>query len=208
MVSSFNRVQQPIRLGVLALASVFLAVGCGSSIKPTPIPEGRDPVKIASTDIKAGKSRYADFRPYISDDTLVVATSEGKVTSYQVDTSEASKDWVQNWQVELGGLLSGVTFFDNKVAVVDTDAQVIALDINDGSKVWSSESLTAEITAPGVLALGRLILQTDRGEIIALSASNGEIIWQAFDQPTNAQRPRHRTASILCRHRLRRHGCG
>ncbi|WP_221799840.1 outer membrane protein assembly factor BamB [Oceanobacter mangrovi] len=67
---------------------------------------------------------------------------------------------------------------DGVLYMADRSGSVVALQLDDGSEVWSV-SLDQKISAGVSLVDGKLLLATRDGVLHALSADDGESIWQA-----------------------------
>lgn len=72
--------------------------------------------------------------------------------------------------------VTGPTVGDGQVFVATEDA-IHSLDSSSGEDRWST-SLESAITAPPVLDTGRLIAMTTAGEVLALRATDGQVIWR------------------------------
>ena len=82
----------------------------------------------------------------------------------------------KNWEVELNFLSSGVASAFGIIVVSDIDGNVIALDQNDGSEIWST-NVKGEVLSKAAIDPKTVIVKTGSGELIGLSKSSGEIFW-------------------------------
>lgn len=109
---------------------------------------------------------------------VVVGTPKGEVLAYQ------AADGKPAWSVVLGGeILSVPVVMGDSVAVRTIDGRVVLLNAEDGKKKWS-----AGRTLPSLVLreAGELLL-TDKavyagypgGKLLALSLTNGAILWEA-----------------------------
>jgi len=78
--------------------------------------------------------------------------------------------------VELNFLSSGVASAFGIIVVSDIDGNVIALDQNDGSEIWST-NVKGEVLSKAAIDPKTVIVKTGSGELIGLSKSSGEIFW-------------------------------
>lgn len=94
------------------------------------------------------------------------------------------------WTAQIAGsssrarLASAPVSSDGRVFVIDTNAQIHAFDLASGNRVWSVDFSVKGDGRPsvfggGVSILGSQIFVTNGvGEVAALNASDGEIIWR------------------------------
>ena len=94
------------------------------------------------------------------------------------------------WTAQIAGsssrarLASAPVASDGRVFVIDTDAQINAFDLASGKRVWAVDFSVKGDGRPsvfggGVSILGDRIYATNGvGEVAALNASDGEIIWR------------------------------
>ena len=94
------------------------------------------------------------------------------------------------WTAQIAGsssrarLASAPVSSDGRVFVIDTNAQIHAFDLASGTRVWSVDFSVKGDGRPsvfggGVSILGSQIFVTNGvGEVAALNASDGEIIWR------------------------------
>ena len=96
---------------------------------------------------------------------------------YKIDAADGSKLWAE----ELSGAMSAqpvVNPDENLVYAASYDREVHALDMDTGVEVWSVPATDWVWSAPA-LADGRLYFGDSSGNIFAVNAADGEILWQS-----------------------------
>mgnify|MGYP001157007729 FL=1 len=117
-----------------------------------------------------GENEIGNFEPGFSSENIFFADAEGKVVSLNSSSGE------KNWEIELNFLSSGVASAFGIIVVSDIDGNVIALDQNDGSEIWST-NVKGEVLSKAAIDPKTVIVKTGSGELIGLSKSSGEIFW-------------------------------
>ena len=79
----------------------------------------------------SGKNEIGNFEPDFSSNKIFFADTDGSVYSIQSENGE------QNWSSELNFLSSGVAAAFGIIVVADIDGNVIALNQNDGTVIWT-----------------------------------------------------------------------
>jgi len=84
-------------------------------------------------------------------------------------------------QTSLTPLHASPTIADGRVFVTTDDNELIALDAQDGTVLWTHRSISETarvITAPSPAVLGETVIAPfTSGEIVALRAQNGTVLW-------------------------------
>ena len=121
----------------------------------------------------------ADFsiwaQPTYHDGTLFVASLDRHL--YAVD----ALDGTEKWAVELSGAMSAqpvVNETENLVYAASYDREVHALDIDSGEELWSVQATDWVWSAPA-LADGNLYFGDSSGNVFAVNAANGAVLWQS-----------------------------
>jgi len=109
--------------------------------------------------------------------SLIIATGKGEVLSVGVDG-------VQRWLARVNSeVLTAPVIANGLVLVRATDGSVTALDIRDGARRWIYQrSLPSLIlrSQGEMLVVGRkLIIGMPGGKLVALSLSDGGVLWEA-----------------------------
>ena len=95
----------------------------------------------------------------------------------------------QVWSVSIAGstnrarLAAAPVIADGKLYVIDADARVIAMNAQTGSRLWQtampSEGNGRSLFGGGASVLGdRVFVTTGVGDVAALDAANGQIVWK------------------------------
>lgn len=114
-------------------------------------------------------------QPTYHDGTLFVASLDRHL--YAVDAADGS----QKWASELSGAMSAqpiINADDHLVYAASYDHEVHALDIDSGNEVWSVQATDWVWSAPA-LADGTLYFGDSSGNVFAVDAANGDILWKS-----------------------------
>ena len=93
---------------------------------------------------------------------------------------------------------------NNKMIVVQTlSNQVFAIDLNTLNPIWKHEgfveTLSSSYHVPPIGEAGKVIINYNSGQIVALDAKNGQLLWHNdLSDQKNIGIPNYETASILC----------
>lgn len=165
--------------GLVVLASVL--AGCAwfdSDDRNEPTPLTSFPQKIdASVSWRApvGSGSSYGFAPAVVGNNVYAASTNGHVA--RLDLASGATAW--NVQVK-DKLSAGVGADDGTVAVVTTNAEVIAFDIN-GTEKWRAKA-SSEVNHTPWVGKGVVVVRAGDYRVQAFNAENGERIW-------NLQRP-------------------
>jgi outer membrane protein assembly factor BamB len=115
--------------------------------------------------------------PLVVDDDIYVGAADGRLFSVRAETGRV------NWAFDTGGEInSSPTAVRNSVCITNYSGAVFCLRRSDGQKQWSTyvrrdswryESFYASASTDGQ----RLFSIARSGKVVALSASNGQILW-------------------------------
>lgn len=121
----------------------------------------------------------ADFsiwaQPTFHDGILYVASLDRHL--YAIDAADGSEIWA----AELSGAMSAqpvINVEENLVYAASYDRAVHALDMDSGEESWVVEAMDWIWSAP-TLADGTLYFGDSSGNVFAVDATNGDILWQA-----------------------------
>ena len=121
----------------------------------------------------------ADFsiwaQPTYHEGALYIASLDRHL--YKINAADGS----ELWAVELSGAMSAqpvVNPDENLVYAASYDREVHALDMDTGAEVWSVPATDWVWSAPA-LADGTLYFGDSSGNVFAVNAADGEILWQS-----------------------------
>ena len=117
-----------------------------------------------------GENEIGNFEPGFSSQNLFFADSEGTLSSISINNGETV------WSTELNFLASGTAAGFGIVVVADVDGNVIALNQQDGSLLWST-NVKGEILSKSVIDTKIVVVKSGSGELIGLNRESGEIEW-------------------------------
>ena len=117
-----------------------------------------------------GENEIGNFLPDFSAQNLFFSDASGNVSSINASTGD------RNWAIELNFLASGTSAGFGLVVVSDIDGNVIAVDQNDGSKLWST-NVKGEVLSKVAIDAKVVVVKTGSGELLGLDRENGEILW-------------------------------
>lgn len=120
----------------------------------------------------------ADFsiwaQPTYHEGTLFISSLDRHL--YAINASDGS----ELWSIELSGAMSAKPLLnvdDNLVYAASYDRSVHAIDIDNGEEVWKVEATDWIWSAPA-LADGNLYFGDSSGNVFAVDASSGELLWE------------------------------
>jgi outer membrane protein assembly factor BamB len=122
---------------------------------------------------EAGFSIWA--RPTYHEGTLFIASLDRFL--YAIDAADGS----EKWATELSGAMSAqpvLNLEDNLVYAASYDREVHALDMDSGAEVWSVQAGDWIWSSPA-LAEGSLYFGDSSGNVFAVDASNGDLLWES-----------------------------
>jgi len=117
-----------------------------------------------------GENSLGNFIPSFTGDSIYFADSSGNIKSINSISGSI------NWKKEVSLLSTGISAGFGILIVADIDGNVIALDQNNGTKLWTS-NVKGEVLAPAAVDAKFIIVKTGSGELIALNKDSGEIEW-------------------------------
>lgn len=132
----------------------------------------RDGVQIKEIDLDADLSSGVGG----NDDLWLLTTQEGELIA--LDATSGLVKWKVNAPSEI---LSRPVMADNSVLIRTVDGQILSLDQSSGKTQWNYQQTKPALTLRGsgvlVTARDRVYAGMANGRLVALSLSNGEVIW-------------------------------
>jgi len=120
--------------------------------------------------VAVGRGGGSGFAPVVVDDAVYAATPDGTVVKIDATTGQIV------WRTTLGQALSaGVGADGNLVAVVTTNAYVVALD-DAGTELWRVRA-SSEVGIPPLVADGMVVVRSGDYRIQAFEADSGDLRW-------------------------------
>lgn len=158
---------------------VGLVAGCTSAIDPVEPPQ---PLTVFTAELKAehrwvrqlGKGSYQQYlqlTPLVDGERVFQADNRGRVAAYQAFTGE------RLWQVELDAPINAGPSGSGKLLLFGGDAEVIALDKQDGTLAWRAPASSEVLSLP-VQQGDTVVVHAVDGNIIALDAASGRQRWR------------------------------
>jgi outer membrane protein assembly factor BamB len=120
----------------------------------------------------------------LSNESLVVTDTLGKISNINFITGDLI--WTQT---NLNPFNSELKVFDNKIYVIDMNNILICYSLDDGAELWkfSSEDTFLKSNKRNSLVIKDEIIYFNNslGDITAINANNGSLIWQVPTQSSN-----------------------
>lgn len=136
---------------------------------------------LLALDVESGDELWrfsAEFsiwaQPTYHDGRLFVASLDRHL--YAIDAADGSEIWA----AELSGAMSAqpvVNPDENLVYAASYDSELHALDMDEGTEVWSVPATDWIWSAPA-LAEGTLYFGDSSGNVFAVNAADGDVLWQ------------------------------
>ena len=118
----------------------------------------------------SGKNEIGNFEPDFSSNKIFFADTDGSVYSIQSENGE------ENCSSELNFLSSRVDAGFGFIVVAYIDGNVIALNQNDGTKIWT-QNVKGEVLSKVAIDAKVVVVKTGSGELLGLDKDNGSIKW-------------------------------
>ncbi|CAN5854152.1 hypothetical protein BH23GEM9_BH23GEM9_18370 [soil metagenome] len=134
---------------------------------------------------QTGLGRGLPGMPMVLDDLVIAVVSGGGIATASASTGQ------RYWSRRFNGSVAGQPVrVDDHVyfATQHRDGTVYALEIRRGRRLWSRH-LGARTAADVAYADGILYVTTDRGEIAALNARDGSVVWRVRIDAVAGQAP-------------------
>ena len=128
-----------------------------------------------------GLSMHGDSMPLISGDVVLVGLSSGKLIANNVisgrDYWEMDISWIRgrNEIERLGDADTSPIILGNTVYAGNYQGSVVAIQLADARLIWRKDISTR---LPMAISNGLLVVTGEFGQVIALDAASGDILWQ------------------------------
>ncbi|MGW8397523.1 protein kinase domain-containing protein [Streptomyces lydicus] len=147
---------------------------------------------IAAHNVVDGKRRWAarDIKPtgrYLSLSDRLIAAVDTKGTLRTFVPSTGERRWTAD--VRAHQLLAAD---DEAVYLVTDDHRLRAVDRSDATVRWTVQppgGFRGTLAPPGIAAEGRLVVSTDKGDVLAFATSDGRRVWELRNQWDALVRP-------------------
>lgn len=131
----------------------------------------------------------------LADGKIIATTGFGHVVALAFDSGQ------ELWRTDRGVPLRAPPTMDgNRVVAVTVDNQVFALNVADGSPVWSFSGITEESTLVGAPAPAvsetAVVAGLSSGELVALRRETGSVLWSDSLTATRRADPISNMATI------------
>ncbi|GAA0198934.1 outer membrane protein assembly factor BamB [Kangiella japonica] len=160
-----------------SLAACVLLAACSDEVvnPPTELEEVDSKFEI---DVRWSESvgegadeKFNDLTPAVWDNYVLTADIKGLVTAFDRESGDIV------WEVNLNEPLSGgISANAGLVAVGSKKANVIVLNVADGSEVWRKE-VSSEVLAKPAIDGTMIVVRTADGKIFALDSNDGSQEW-------------------------------
>lgn len=115
-----------------------------------------------------------------------VFVTSGFRTVTALDAATGAVIWTRQVEAPIHG---APTVAGGRVYAVDVDNQIIAFDVDDGEQTWSYQAIVEparllRASSPAVTS-ETVVAPFSSGELVALRASNGQVLWQQVLSRTN-----------------------
>ena len=116
--------------------------------------------------------------PAVNDGRVFAVTESGRLVGFTVgDIVPSDAEWQLDWEVTLsGGSGAGVSLDSGEVIVATGDGNVVAYT-TAGDRAWE-RTLAAGIPGGPAVTDRRAFVGTDAAEVVALSRSDGSVVWR------------------------------
>jgi outer membrane protein assembly factor BamB len=141
---------------------------------------GASPTELWRTKIAGSSpSRRLAAAPVVGGGSLFVVDTDGNVFAFNADTG--ARLWTHRIPVpgdlEASIFGGGVSYSNGRVYATSGVGDVIALDAQNGSQIWSVKPSGPLRGAP-TLAFNAVFVMTQDNQIISLNAADGAVLWQ------------------------------
>lgn len=145
--------------------------------EPKPLSEIQKSIFLNENWVKKsnGENDLGNFLPSFSQEKLFFANNMGSINAFEAISGN------EIWSKEYNELSSGIASGFGVVIVSDELGNVIALNQNDGSELWSI-NVKAKVLSRAAIDASAVMIKTSAGELISLDKNNGEILWSYRSQ--------------------------
>ena len=117
-----------------------------------------------------GENTLGNFKPSFSGKNIYFADTEGNVKSIDISTG------IVNWSIKLDKLASGISSGFGVLIVSNIIGEVICLDQEKGSILWSRDVM-GEVLSNAAIDAKTIVIKTSSGELLGLSKESGTTKW-------------------------------
>ena len=126
---------------------------------------------------KIYKKIYKNLTFTVYKDNIYVADNIGFL--YSIDLNTGELNWVKNLLVPIN---SHLKIYEDKIFLINQENRVLALNIEDGNKIWDLRTVTSFIKLQHYLGMaitkeGDLIALTSTGDLYKIKTKNGSVYW-------------------------------
>lgn len=162
-------------LAAAVLSGCSLILGEDNAEPPAELTPIKATVKLQELwrkDVGAGiDKQFLKLRPAVDGGRVFAVDHKGRVSAYEEATGK------EIWHTKTGiAVSSGVGVGQDLVVVGSSEAQLVALDWNDGHVVWRTEVSSEVLSVPGVEE-GVVVVQTVDGKLTGLKTTDGSRLW-------------------------------
>ena len=98
---------------------------------------------------------------------------------YKLDIRDGKTIWIKNHSIPIK---SNIKLFEEKIYLINQDNRLLCLNVNDGSMLWSSQSIRSFIKSQNLLSIAiskekDLVILNSSGDLVKLKSRTGQIHW-------------------------------
>ncbi|MSO65642.1 MAG: pyrrolo-quinoline quinone [Alphaproteobacteria bacterium] len=137
------------------------------------------PREIWRATVGSGSSKYTRLtaQPAIAGGRVFALDAEGEVSAHSLtDGRRLWRTSIVPRGEDAGVIGGGVAYAYNMVFVSSGYGEVIALDVERGSEIWSRR-VGPPISSPPTVSAGRIFVVTEDNQLVALAAADGVVLW-------------------------------
>ena len=164
-------------IGLFALG-VLLSACANLEEKPHPhqayltsLPEAEVKVDWYTRIAEYGIDRFSRLSPVVAGDSVYVADKKGTVQRRSPDLGEPV--WESQWNLNFS---AGPEVVQGQVLLGTQNADLLALNAEDGKLIWRTK-VSSEVITPPKRVADIVIVQTIDGRVVGLDAGNGKQVW-------------------------------
>jgi len=125
---------------------------------------------------KNDKNFSKNIKLVLSQNNLIVSDSIG--TIYNIDIINGDLLWKKNFGP---GFISNLNFYNEVIYSINDAGRLYAIDINDGQKLWSFDTLSQIIKSKSSskisISENILVISTETGELVAFDLIKKQVLW-------------------------------
>jgi len=132
---------------------------------------------------------YSQLQPAVDSEVIYAASRAGEIKAFTLDEGKLlwSNDFSEHKSNELNRsarFSGGITLAIDTLYIGTENAQVLAIDKNNGELKWLS-TVSGEVLAKPAYENGKIVVHTSRGDLIALDSETGEELWTLNNKQPN-----------------------